>query len=126
MKNLLATIALFVIIVGISTVSVKYLNNMCASLLTLNSKIETSIKNESWEAAKKNINTFYDEWDRHSSLVSIYIHHMELDDISIELEKLSQSIDYEEKKDAMEASHTLKFQLNHIRELEKINLQNVF
>ncbi|KOF56929.1 hypothetical protein AGR56_10000 [Clostridium sp. DMHC 10] len=126
MKNVIFSAALFACILGFSIYSIAHINKVCNSMLSMNSKIENSIKDSSWEEAEKNINTFSKEWDNHSNLLSVYVHHAETDDISMEVEKLSQSIKYKETKDSMESAHTIEFLINHIRDLEKINLQNIF
>ncbi|MCD2346580.1 DUF4363 family protein [Clostridium guangxiense] len=126
MKNVIFSAALFACILGFSIYSIAHINKVCNSMLSMNSKIENSIKDSSWEEAEKNINAFSKEWDNHSNLLSVYVHHAETDDISMEVEKLSQSIKYKETKDSMESAHTIEFLINHIRDLEKINLQNIF
>ncbi|WP_234122621.1 DUF4363 family protein [Clostridium hydrogenum] len=126
MKNIIVSVILFAAIFIISLVSVNYLNKTCASMLLVNTQIENSIKSKSWEDAEKHFNTFSKQWEEHSNLTSVFIHHMEIDDISMELEKLSQSIKYKDAKDAMESTHSLRFLLEHIMDLEKINVQNVF
>lgn len=126
MKNIIVSVTLFAAIFIISLLSVNYLNKTCASMLSINSKIENSIKDNSWEDAEKYYNKFSKEWDNHSNSTSVFIHHMEIDDINLELERLSQSIKYKETKDAMESTHSLRFLLEHIMNLEKINVQNVF
>lgn len=126
MKNVILSAALFICILGFSIYSINHVNKICTSMLSINAKIENSIQDNSWKQAEKNLNRFSKEWDNHSNLLSVYVHHAETDDISMEVEKLSQSIKYKEAKDSMESAHTIEFLINHIRDLEKINIQNIF
>lgn len=126
MKNVLLSAALFICVLGFSIYSISHVNKVCTSMLAINSKIENSVKDSSWKKAEKNLNTFAKEWDNHSNMLSVYVHHAETDDISMEVEKLSQAIKYKDAKDSMESAHTLEFLINHIRDLEKINIQNIF
>lgn len=126
MKNVLFSAVLFIGVLGFSIFSIVHVNKVCNSMLALNSKIENSIKSSSWKEAEKNLNTFSKEWYTHSNTLSVYVHHAETDDISMEVEKLSQAVKYKDAKDSMESAHTLEFLINHIRNLEKINIQNIF
>lgn len=126
MKNVLLSAALFICVLGFSIYSIIHINKVCTSMLLIDSKIENSVKDSSWKEAEKNLKTFAKEWDNHSNMLSVYVHHAETDDISMEVEKLSQAIKYKDAKDSMESAHTLEFLINHIRNLEKINMQNIF
>lgn len=126
MKNVLFSAVLFISILGFSIFSIAHVNKVCNSMLSINSKIENAVKSSSWKEAEKNLNTFSKEWYNHSNTLSVYVHHAETDDISMEVERLSQAIKYKDAKDSMESAHTLEFLINHIRDLEKINIQNIF
>ncbi|MFL0249686.1 DUF4363 family protein [Clostridium neuense] len=126
MKNVIFSAALFICVLGFSIYSIAHVNKICNSMLAINAKLENSIQDSSWKQAEKNLNKFSKQWDSYSNLLSVYVHHAETDDISMEVEKLSQAIRYKDAKDSMESAHTIEFLINHIRDLEKINIQNIF
>lgn len=126
MKNIVIAFSLFIGIILMSFFSIKYINKTCGYFLDLNAKIQNSLKSEEYNKATAYLKTFENSWDKKSNTLSVYIHHAETDDISMEIEKLSQSIKYKEKKDAMESTHSLNFLIKHVVNLEKINIQNIF
>ncbi|KHD37578.1 hypothetical protein NL50_05205 [Clostridium acetobutylicum] len=126
MKNIVVAVSLFIVILLLSFFSIRYLNKTCNKFLSLSNKIQNSLQSGSYSKADSYLKNFEKDWYKHSSILSVFIHHMEVDDISLEVERLSQAIKYKEKKDAMESSHTLSFLIEHVSSLEEINLENIF
>ena len=126
MKNVVISFIIFIVLfIGI-LLSVSYLNNICKKLEIENDKIENYINSKDWENANTSVKVFSKDWDKYSSIISIFVHHQELDDINSELQKFIQFIRYESQEEAQASSHTIKFYLNHISDMEKWNVKNIF
>ncbi|MCR3758827.1 DUF4363 family protein [Clostridium felsineum] len=125
MKNIIIALSIFAAVVLMSFFSIQYLNKTCNKLLSVSNKIQNSLEKGSYSKADYYEKEFEKEWYKESSILSAFIHHMETDDISLEVERLSQSIKYKEKKDAMESAHSLTFLIKHLSLLEKINIENI-
>ncbi|MBU5591387.1 DUF4363 family protein [Clostridium sp. MSJ-4] len=105
--------------------SINYLNKTCDSLRDTCDKLEESISNENWDNSYEDSLKFLDDIQKNSKLISIFIDHEELDNISNELYKLTQYIKGESKEESLASLHVIKFYLNHVQELQKINIQNI-
>lgn len=126
MKNIIASFALFIIVMLTVIFSINYLGNVCNKLEVLDVQIENNIKNDEWNKAYSNSIKFLDEWHDYSKKVSIFTHHAEIDNINIELWKLTQYTKCQTKDESLASAHVIKLLLNHLVELEKVNSQNIF
>jgi len=108
------------------TFSLSYLNKITYNLENLNKKIETYINNQNWDEAYNAASDFSEKWEKHTNVIKLFVNHQELDNIEIELCKLTQFVKEKTPDESLANVHTLDFLLNHITNLEKINLQNIF
>ncbi|MCT8975856.1 DUF4363 family protein [Clostridium sp. CX1] len=106
--------------------SINYLNKVCTKLDNLNKEIEISIENKSWTKAYDNSIKFLNQWDNYSRKISIFVNHAEIDNINSELWKLTQYTKCKTEEEALASSHVIKFLLEHIVNLEKVNAENIF
>lgn len=106
--------------------SISYLNKTCKSLLECCDKLEEDISYERWDNIYEDSVDFLHKVQNDSKTLSIFIDHQELDNMSNELYKFTQYTKWENKEESLASLHVVKFYLNHIEELQKINLQNIF
>lgn len=126
MKGVIISISIFfVMLIGIFF-SINYLNKVCTKLDNLNKEIEISIENKSWTKAYDNSIKFLNQWDNYSRKISIFVNHAEIDNINSELWKLTQYTKCKTEEEALASSHVIKFLLEHIVNLEKVNAENIF
>lgn len=125
MKSVLSSFILLVIMLFFMFFSVKYLGKTCYALTSDASTLEAQISKESWDKAYKTSLKFMKDWKEDSKLVSIFVHHQEIDDINNEVWKLTQHVKCENKDEALASIHAIKFLISHIIDLEKINIQNL-
>lgn len=126
MKNIIASFALFITVMLIVVFSINYLETVCTKLEGLDVQIENNIKNDEWNKAYNNSIKFLNEWHDYSKTVSIFTHHAEIDNINMELWKLTQYTKCQTKDESLASAHVVKLLLNHIVEMEKVNSQNIF
>lgn len=126
MKNVIISLLISVIMIITMSFSIKYLNKVSQDLGILNDEIEQNITDDNWDKAYKTSLQLTDKWKSYSKIIKLFLNHQEIDNIEIELWKLPQYIKEETKDESLASVHVLKFLLDHIAELEKIKLQNIF
>lgn len=126
MRNVIASITIFIVMIIALLFSMSYLDNVCTKLENSTLQIEKSIESNSWEQAHNHSNKFMNEWKKYSPKVSIFSNHNEIDDINNELWRLTQHISYRNGEEALASTNVIKNLLKHIVESEKINMQNLF
>ncbi|MGF7145509.1 Cu/Ag efflux protein CusF [Anaerotaenia torta] len=126
MKNIVISLMISVIMIMAMSFSIKYLNKVSQDLGRLNDEIEHYIADDNWDEAYKASIDFTEKWIDYSKKIKLYLNHQEIDNIEMELMKLPQYIKEMTKDESLASVHVLKFLVDHISELEKIKLQNIF
>ena len=75
---------------------------------------------------EKNIEEIETIWNKTNEILSLYIEHEELDKTEIELVALKGYLKGENFKDAVVSIDKIRFQLNHIKEKNRLKLNNLF
>lgn len=109
-----------------SSISINYLNRISNNLSKVNKEIEEHINNNNWDKAYNSAIDFSEKWEKQTNVVKLFVNHQELDNIEIELNKLTQFVKEKTADESLASIHTLDFLLKHIINLEKINIQNIF
>jgi Domain of unknown function (DUF4363) len=125
MKNIIASYILFSLIIILLICGVLYLNKTASRLMSESNELEELIKKESWEKAYDSSVSILNQWEKASHTLSIVIDHQKLDNINIEVLKLSQFTKCSSKEESLASIHTIKFLLEHLMNLEKISVQNI-
>lgn len=126
MRSSIAAIVMFIIMILCMLFSINYLKNTTAELEYSNTKIEEALNSNSFENASKSLNEFKNIWGNYSHNISIFTNHNELDDINVQIEKLTQNIAYKNKMESLISTNTISNILEGINEMEKLNIQNLF
>ncbi len=126
MKNVVISLLIWVTMIITIAFSIKYLNKVSDNLGKLNNEIEQNITDDNWEKAYKTSIEFTDKWKDYSNIIKLFVDHQEMDKIEMELCKLPHYIKEMTKDEALASVHVLKFLSEHIAELEKIKIQNIF
>ena len=106
--------------------SISYLNKVSQDLGKLSGEIERDIIDDNWDKAYKASLEFTNKWEGYSKKINLFANHKEIDNIEMEISKLPQYIKERTKDESLACVHVLKFLLNHISELEKVKIQNIF
>lgn len=126
MKTVYTSIILFCILILSIVLSIKYLNRTCDELNNIDSNIEKSINTDAWESTDIYSKQFLNKWEKTSNEISVFVDHKEMDNINVELWKLTQYINCRNKDESLASIHTINFFIKHIKNMEKINFQNIF
>jgi len=125
MKNVVISLIIFIIMITNIAFSINYLNKVTDDLGKLNDEIEQYITDNNWDKAYKSSIEYTEKWQDYSEKIKIFVDHQEMDKIDMELWKLTQYIKEKTKGEALASIHVLKFLVEHISELEKVNIQNI-
>lgn len=126
MKAVYISVTLFSIMLFSLIFSVNYLDKVCNKLGVINITIENSIKNADWNKADESSSMFLKDWQSYSHKLSLFIDHKEMDNINDELWKLTQYINCRNKDEALASNNVIKFFIEHVNKMEKINTENIF
>lgn len=125
-KKIYIPFIIFIALIFVVFFSIKYLKFVCNDLTELDNKVEENINKGDWKEAGKASISCLESWKKYSDQISIFVNHAEIDNINTELYKLTQYVKTEDKEEALASINVLKFLLEHIVNMEKINLQNIF
>ncbi|KAJ50434.1 putative membrane protein YvbJ [Clostridium tetanomorphum] len=125
MKNIFISFTIFICMLLTIIFSINYLNKIYANIENLNNNLEQFIEGDDWNSSYKLVNEISDELDKHSSKISIFVNHSELDNIKSEFNKLTQYIKYHNKDEAMASLYAVKFFFQHTLKLERISIENI-
>lgn len=126
MKKIYISFILFICMVLTIIFSINYLDKMYANIGELTINLEQSIEKENWDNANELVKQISSKIETNSSKISIFVNHMEIDNINNEFSKLTQYVKYHNKEEAMASLYAVKFFFEHTLKLEKINLENIF
>lgn len=126
MKNIFISFVIFILLIITISTSIHYLNTKCDYYEEKINTLEQMVENEQWNKAYAESISFLNHWKKDSQLVTAYIHHVHIESISCDLLQLTQYIKYKDKVQSLASIHEIKFLLEDITAIQKINITNVF
>lgn len=126
MKNVLAAFSLFIIMIVGIFLSTNFINQSSIHLQDLNSTLENYITKEDYGNAYNLSIDYIAQWKKTSKVLTIYMHHEDLDHINNEVLKLTQYIKVKDKSEALATVHVMKYLMDHIIDHEKVSISNIF
>lgn len=126
MKNVIISLVIFFAMIGAMFFSLGYLNKVCDRMEQESDSLEELLSKEEWEQAMNSTNHLYEEWKKQSEIVPIFVNHAEVDILSNELMRLIQYVKCQNKDESLASTHVVKFYIDNIKSLQKVNLQNLF
>lgn len=126
MKKIIVSLSIFVVMIIGMIFSIQYLNKVCKDLEDISSSIETYINEDNMNKAYETSLSLTKKWKKYSESISIFVNHQEIDNIETELSKIPQYIKEDSKEESLASVRVLAFFLNHVKNMEKITIQNIF
>lgn len=130
MKNVIIIILILGTILGANTIVQKQLDEssaqLTAKLENLREKVVEYKDTEDRGEVKEIYKDIEEEWARVHKVWSIIVIHQELDNIEQALVKSKSSINDGSLEDALEEVETAMFFISHVKEREKVTLENIF
>lgn len=125
-KTSLIILLLFSSITSIGLLVNNFLNNTSYSLLNSIYVIQFNIEYDNWDVSYNEIVKLKSEWEKNKKVWSALIHHDEIDKISENMELLIEYIKAKDKTNSLSHIAVLRKYIEHIPEMDKLSLQNIF
>jgi hypothetical protein len=125
MRNVIISISLFVVMVACMFFSLQYLNRECTKLQANSDLLEETINKGDWQKSYNLSYELYSEWQNESKIMPIFANHAEIDMLNNEILKLTQYVKSKNKEESLASTHVIKFYLDNIQSIQKINIQNI-
>lgn len=126
MKNIILTIILFLLLVS----SLFFLNNkfiyICDELRLKGSEIEILLDNNQTDIAYDKSLELLNFLDYQSIISSVYLNHADYDTLINEALKTCIYIKNDDLSEAQASIHLVVFTSDHLKEMHKINIKNIF
>ena len=126
MKNSLFSILLFILLLGFLTYTDISFKNLCSNVIEMCNEMEKSLsystKEENFEDAMAIFNLIQDK----GKIAAIYINHVDYDVLLNEALKLTIYIEKDDSSETEASLHLLKYNTEHMKELQVPNIQNIF
>lgn len=130
MKEIIIIILVLLAIFGCNAMVQKHLENtsqnVISKLETLKEKVIEVKETEEREEIEKLFQEAEEEWNRVHKTWSIIVIHEELDSIDEALIKAKSSISDGDLENSLAEIETALFFINHVKEREKVTLENIF
>lgn len=126
MKNVIISFFLFIAMIIGMIFSINYLNKTCNDLMEVCDTLEETISNQQWDSLHDDSLELLDDLKNKSKIMSMFIDHQQIDHMVNELFKFTQYIKEQDKEESLASLHVIKFYIENIQEVQKINIQNIF
>ncbi len=126
MKNVVISITLFLSLLTFMVYSNKQLSKFCDSITESCDHLEEILKNDEWEAGYDEACKLLEKIKQDASGISVYINHADVDIIANEVFKLTQYVKELDKSESLASVHAVKHQVDYIRKIQELSLQNIF
>lgn len=126
MRTLITIISIFIILVGGSFASYRYVETRTQTMGTLLESVEDSIIVQKWEGAQADLNIAQQNWKADDTWWSIILDHQEIDNININMKRLEKFIGLQDVSQSLGEVTTLELLFEHIFDTELLNFKNIF
>lgn len=102
-----------------------YFNNTSKQLSLDLERIETHITQKKWTHVFNELESFKNQWIGYKKILSILVHHQEIDRLEEALTKTIQAVKSHSYPDSLIEIGALKHYINHVSQKEVLNFTNV-
>lgn len=124
-KEIIISVTIIIFIIGLDFVTQNYtketVKNTRAMLSDLKEKINVNANDVS-----KNIEEIYKSWEERREKLAYFIEHDELEKVETNLTNIRSFIEVDDLDMAISSIEEVKFILEHIKEKNAFNLENIF
>lgn len=127
-KEVIVIIFIIVFLIGTEFITTKVTKDSMISIDRKVDKIKDILKSDDYdtENALEKIEELDNEWKDVEIKMSYFAEHDELEKVSINLNMIKSNIEMEDTENAYEKIGEIKFLLEHIKNKQKIKLNNIF
>lgn len=125
MRVVVITILILVIFFVGTFMLNQYINNSCEMLLENVKILDKSIKEESWNQSREEIQNLKKQWETTKKGWQLFLEHYEMDAIDIALSRFEQYVEIESKALALGEMAELRLLISHIKGKKNFMLENI-
>lgn len=125
MRTLAVVLITSFILIGFAMASNKFIQDSSRAMVSEMEKVESSLKNADWNKAYQELGTTTVKWEKTKYWWSILLHHQEIDNIDLSLERLSKYVETKGTSLSLAELAALKKLFDHIADTEALTLRNV-
>lgn len=126
MKIPLIMVAITIIFIGFAVWTQHSLAASAEKLEQRLSSLESAIKDDNWEMANDQLESFNQLWRKTKNSWQIFINHEEIDNIDATLARVKQLVSLKAKADSLSEISALRLFIVHIPQKESLCLVNIF
>lgn len=126
MKNIVTSFLIFFALLFCMSISLKHLDKICIILEEKNDLLEEIISNEDWDKGYQEVLDLLEYIKSNSNTMSLFINHQEIDLIEGEIFKLTQYVKLQNKDESLASIHVIKFNVENVQRVQKVNWHNIF
>lgn len=125
MRTIPTIVIIAILLLGGSLTSYQYIQTSTQALGVPLETVEQSISTQKWEVAQKELDTAQQRWDKNKTWWTVLLNHQEIDTIDISIKRLEKYLETHDVSLSLGEVATLKLQVDHISDTEKLNLRNI-
>ena len=125
LKIPLIMVAITIIFIGFAVWTQHSLAASAEKLEQSLSSLESAIKNDNWEMANNELESFNQLWRKTKNSWQIFINHEEIDNIDATLARVKQLVSLKAKADSLSEISALRLFIVHIPQKESLCLVNI-
>lgn len=122
----LIILALYGFSLGLGIFVNNILNKTAYSLLNTIYAIQLNIEYDNWNVTYNELDKLNKDWSRVEKYWSMLINHQEIDEISANLRIATEYIKCKDKINSLSSLAVLERYIEHIPELDRVSLENIF
>ena len=125
-KEIIITILIVVLILGLDIITSRYTANAIDELSQNLDELKTDLDTRSEDNIEEKTNNIFTKWREYYDALAYYIEHDELEKVETQLTMLRADQNEKQYEECKKEIDTTKFILKHIENKEKFTLQSVF
>lgn len=125
-KEIIITILIVVIILGLDIITNRYTANAIDELSQSLDELKLDLNTKSKNEIEEKTNNIFLKWREHYDKLAYYIEHDELEKVETQLTMLRSDQNEKQYEECKKEIDTTKFILKHIENKEKFTLQSIF
>lgn len=126
MKSTLFSLTVFLALISFMFFSNHKLKISCNEIISICESLEDTITKKDWETSYNKSIELINSVENNSPHLSIYINHVEFDNILSEAIRLTQYLKTSDIEDSLASIHTIKSLAETILNLQKVRIKNIF
>lgn len=126
MKNSIISFVIFAFTIVCIVFSLNRLSKIYLTLSSTCTEMQKNIRDENWDKADELCDTLIESWDSQGAFFSSFSSEEDLHSINDRLISLRTYITLKNNDEAMNFCNQVSFFLMHLKDMQKVNIENIF